>query len=226
MTTTAGVLLRHPIDQLREPGMGRRLPQLLGGLALYGFSMSLMVQAGLGLNPWDVLHEGIAQRAGLTFGTVVILVGLVVLLAWIPLRQRVGVGTIANVVVIGLTADLGLALVPRPDALVLQIGLLALGIVLNGLAGALYVGTRLGNGPRDGLWVAIAARTGRSVRVVRTVLEISVLGLGWLLGGNVGVGTVAYALAIGPLVQLFLPRVTVAAPPEVEDDHAPPILKA
>lgn len=208
-SSTARALLRHPLDQLREPGMGRRLPQLLGGLVLYGLSMALLVQAGLGLDPWDVLHEGVALLTGLTFGTVVILTGAVVLLAWIPLRQRVGVGTIANVIVIGLAADLGLALFPRPEELAWQITFLVAGIVLNGLAGALYVGTRLGTGPRDGLWVALAARSGRSVRLVRTVLEVTVLGLGWLLGGSVGLGTVAYALAIGPVVQLFLPYVTV-----------------
>ncbi|WP_235866253.1 YczE/YyaS/YitT family protein [Serinibacter arcticus] len=209
MTTNLGALLRHPLDQLREPRMGRRLPQLLGGLVLYGLSMALLVQAGLGLDPWDVLHEGLAGITGLSFGTIVILTGAVVLLAWIPLRLRVGVGTIANVVVIGLAADLGLALFPRPEALWLQIAFLVVGTVLNGLAGALYVGTRLGTGPRDGLWVAISSRSGRSVRLVRTVLEVTVLGIGWLLGGSVGVGTVVYALAIGPVVQLFLPRVTV-----------------
>lgn len=206
---TLGALVRHPIDQLREPGMGRRLPQLLGGLVLYGLSMALLVQAGLGLDPWDVLHEGVAKLTGLSFGTVVILTGAVVLLGWIPLRLRVGVGTIANVIVIGLAADLGLRLFPRPEELWLQIAFLVVGIVLNGLAGALYVGARLGTGPRDGLWVAIAERSGRSVRLIRTIIEVTVLAIGWLLGGSVGLGTVAYALAIGPVVQFFLPRVVV-----------------
>lgn len=205
-------LLRHPLDQLREPGLGRRLPQLLGGLVLYGFSMALLVLSGLGLDPWDVFHEGVANRVDLSFGVVVILTGALVLLAWIPLRQRVGVGTIANVVVIGLAADLTLAVVPVPRALWLQIVFLVAGIVLNGLAGALYVGARLGPGPRDGLWVALSARTGRSVRFIRTCIEVTVLVVGFLLGGTVGVGTVLYAIAIGPVVQFFLPRVSV---PEV-----------
>lgn len=146
MTTAATLrsLVRHPLDQIREPGMGRRLPQLVGGLALYGLSMAVLVQAGLGLDPWDVLHEGLAIRTGLTFGTVVILVGALVLLAWIPLRQRVGVGTIANVLLIGLFADLGIWLFPAPEHLAWQITFLISGVVLNGLAGALYVGARLG----------------------------------------------------------------------------------
>ncbi|WP_234417467.1 YitT family protein [Miniimonas sp. S16] len=205
---TVLALVRHPVDQLREPGLGRRLPQLLAGLVLYGFSMAMMVRAGLGLDPWDVLHQGVARRTGLSFGTVVILVGAAVLLAWIPLRQRVGVGTLCNVVVIGVAADAGLAVLPPATGWAARIVLLVLGVVLNALAGALYVGAHLGPGPRDGLWVAIAARSGWSVRAVRTVIEVSVLAIGFVLGGSVGVGTVLYALAIGPLVQLFLPLVS------------------
>lgn len=203
-------LLRHPLDQLREPRLARRLPQLLFGLSLYGFSMAMMVRAGLGLDPWDVLHQGIEHRTTLTFGQVTIVVGALVLLAWIPLRQRVGIGTLANVVVIGLAADAGLALLTAPGVLWAQIALLLGAVVLNALAGALYVGADLGPGPRDGLWVAIVARTGLSVRLVRSVLELSVLGIGFLLGGTAGVGTIVYALAIGPLVQVFLPWVSTA----------------
>lgn len=222
MTTAATLrsLVRHPLDQIREPGMGRRLPQLVGGLALYGLSMAVLVQAGLGLDPWDVLHEGLAIRTGLTFGTVVILVGALVLLAWIPLRQRVGVGTIANVLLIGLFADLGIWLFPAPEHLAWQITFLISGVVLNGLAGALYVGARLGAGPRDGLWVALAERTRFSIRTIRTAIEVTVLALGWLLGGSVGLGTALYALAIGPVVQFFLPWVSV--PTERTEETAAP----
>nr|WP_043347604.1 membrane protein [Beutenbergia cavernae] len=198
-----------PIDQLRAGRLGRRLTQLVAGLLLYGFSMAMLVESGLGLDPWDVLHEGIALRIPLTFGQVTIAVGVLVLLAWIPLRQKPGIGTVLNVILIGLAADAGIALLPRPDALGGQVALLVGGIVLNGLAGALYVGTHLGTGPRDGLWVGLARRTGRSQRLVRTVIEVSVLAVGFALGGTVGVGTVLYAVSIGPLVQLFMPWVAV-----------------
>ena len=186
--------------------MGVRLTQLVVGLLLYGFTMALMVQAGLGLDPWDVFHEGLTHHVPLTFGQVVIAVGAIVLLLWIPLRQRPGVGTVLNVILIGLAADAGIALVAPPEELWARIVLLVLGVVGNGLAGALYIGARLGAGPRDGLWVALVERTGVSVRLIRTGLELSVLVTGFLLGGTVGVGTVLYALAIGPIVQFFLER--------------------
>ena len=187
--------------------MAARLAQLVIGLLLYGFTMALMVQAGLGLDPWDVFHEGLTHHVPLTFGQVVIVVGAIVLLLWIPLRQRPGVGTVLNVILIGLAADAGIALVARPDELWSRVALLVVGVVGNGLAGALYIGARLGTGPRDGLWVALVARTGLSVRRVRTGIELAVLVTGFVLGGTVGVGTVLYALAIGPLVQFFLERV-------------------
>lgn len=187
----------------------RRLVQLYAGLVLYGFSMALMIEAALGLNPWDVLHDGLAARVPLTFGQVTIAVGALVLLAWIPLRQRPGVGTVSNVVVIGLAVDASLALLPALDSLPVRAGWLAAGIVLNAVATAAYIGARLGPGPRDGLMTGLVMRTGGSVRLVRTLLEVSVLTTGWLLGGTVGVGTVAYALAIGPLVHVLLPRLTV-----------------
>jgi uncharacterized membrane protein YczE len=180
------------------------MTRLVFGLLLYGFTMALLVQAGLGLDPWDVFHEGLTHHVPLTFGQVVIVVGAIVLLLWIPLRQRPGVGTILNVFLIGLAADAGIALIPAPDALPGQIALLVTGVIGNGLAGALYIGAERGPGPRDGLWVAIVARTGVSIRVVRTGIEFTVLVTGFLLGGTVGFGTVLYALAIGPLVQLFL----------------------
>ncbi|MGJ9414376.1 YitT family protein [Aeromicrobium sp. CF4.19] len=186
-----------------------RLVQLMGGLVLYGVTMAMLVRSGLGLDPWDVFHEGMTHHVPLTFGQVVILTGVFLLLLWVPLRQRPGVGTVLNVIVIGLAADLGLALIPTSDLLVWQALLLVGGIVGNGVAGALYIGARLGPGPRDGLWLGLVERTGRSVRFWRTTLELTVLVVGFVLGGTVGVGTVAYALAIGPVVQAVLPRVDV-----------------
>lgn len=194
----------------------RRLPQLLAGLALYGASMGMQVRAGLGLQPWDVLHEGLALRTPLSFGVITAVTGAVVLLLWIPLRQRPGIGTVANVVVIAVAVDATLAVLPPLDGLAPRIALMLVGIVLNGVATAAYVGARLGPGPRDGLMTGLAARTGRSVRLVRTGLEVVVLGSGWLLGGTVGVGTVLYALAIGPLTQAFLPFLAVRAPERTE----------
>lgn len=170
----------------------------------------MMTRAGLGLNPWDVLHEGITDRTFLTFGTVTAVTSVVVLLLWIPLRQRPGVGTVANIVVIAVTVDLVRLVLPEQHVLVWQIALLLGGVVLNGLATAVYVGARLGPGPRDGLMTGLANRTGRSVRLVRTGIELAVLAVGWLLGGTAGAGTVLYALAIGPLTQAFLPFVAWA----------------
>lgn len=190
----------------------RRLLQLVVGLVLYGATMGLMVRSGLGLNPWDVLHEGLSVRTGLTFGTVTVLVGAVVLLAWFGLRQRPGVGTVANVLLIGVAVDATLWLLPEPDHLALRIGYLLLGIVGNGVAGGMYIGAGLGPGPRDGLMTGLVHRTGRSVRLVRTTLELSVLATGWLIGGTVGLGTVLYALAIGPIVQVSLRWFTVPSP--------------
>ncbi|SKB03526.1 membrane protein YczE [Aeromicrobium choanae] len=196
--------------------MTRRLVQLMVGLWLYGATMALMVRAGLGLDPWDVFHEGVTHHVDLTFGQVVIVVGALVLLAWIPLRQRPGIGTIANVLVIGVAADVTLAMLPEASSLATGVVMLLAGIVGNGLAGAMYVGAGLGPGPRDGLWTGIVRRTGASVRLVRTGLEVAVLVTGFALGGTVGVGTVLYALAIGPIVQLFLPWFEVRRAPAAE----------
>jgi uncharacterized membrane protein YczE len=201
----------RPIPVSRNPG--RRLPQLLLGLALYAVSMAMQVRSGLGLNPWDVLHEGLTRQTPLSFGVITAITGVIVLLLWIPLRQRPGIGTVANVVVIAAVVDVALAVLPAPDALAARIALLVGGIVLNGVATAAYVGARLGPGPRDGLMTGLSARTGRSVRLVRTCIEVAVLGCGWLLGGTVGVGTVLYALAIGPLTQVFLPLFAVRTRP-------------
>ncbi|MEV1295830.1 hypothetical protein [Pseudonocardia sp. NPDC049635] len=191
------------------PRRRRRLIQLLVGLVAYAFSMALMMRAGLGSMPWDVLHQGVALRSGLPIGAVTALIGVVVLLAWIPLRERPGIGTVANVVVIALVIDGALAVVPVVDGLWARAALAAAGIVLNAAATAAYVGVGLGPGPRDGLMTGLAARTGRSVRAVRTAIEVTVVLTGWLLGGTFGVVTVAYALGVGPLIQWFLPRLTV-----------------
>ena len=189
--------------------MTRRLIQLFLGLTLYGFSMALVIRANLGLDPWDVFHQGVSQRLGWSFGTIVIVVGGLVLLLWIPLRQRPGFGTISNVFVIGVAVDLALTILPPPTGLLTRSFLLAGGIYLNAVATAMYIGARLGPGPRDGLMTGLAVRTGRSIGLVRTGIELSVLAAGYFLGGTVGLGTVAYALLIGPLVQPLLAWFTV-----------------
>jgi uncharacterized membrane protein YczE len=178
---------------------------LLGGLALYGFSSGLLLQAALGVDPWDVLHQGLARTFGGQVGTWAILASVVVLLCWLPLRARYGVGTLANAVLVGLCLNATLALVPVAHALPVQITLLVAGIALNALATGLYIGAGFGPGPRDGLTLAIAAR-GHRIRTVRTVIELTVLLAGWLLGGTVGVGTALYALGIGPLTHYTIPR--------------------
>ncbi|MBB5938380.1 putative membrane protein YczE [Streptomyces zagrosensis] len=182
----------------------RRVTQLYVGLVLYGASMGLQLRAGLGLDPWDVFHQGVAERTGLSIGTVVILAGVVVLMLWIPLRQRPGLGTVSNVVVLGLVMDATLALTPEPRALAVRIPLLVFAIVLNGAATGLYISARFGPGPRDGLMTGLHRRTGRSIRLVRSGIEVAVLATGFALGGSIGIGTVLYAVAIGPLSQFFL----------------------
>lgn len=202
--------------------MTRRLLQLFTGLAMYGISLAMFIRAGLGLDPWDVFHQGVANRTGLSIGVVVIIVSFLVLLLWIPLRQWPGFGTLCNAVLVGVFADIGLALIPPVSLLAGQIGLLAGAIVLNGIASACYIGARFGPGARDGLMTGLARRTGWSVRLSRTLIEVTVLAVGWLLGGSVGVGTVVYALAIGPLVHVLLPRFMVpAAAPEAASKPAP-----
>jgi uncharacterized membrane protein YczE len=199
----------RPLPLHQRPG--RRIPQLLAGLLLYATSMAMQIRGALGLNPWDALHEGLVEQTRLSFGMITAATSVLVLLLWIPLRQRPGLGTVANVVVIAVGVDVALALVPEPAGLPVRIALLVGGIVLNGVATAAYVGARLGPGPRDGLMTGLAARTGRSVRLVRSGIEVAVLTVGWLLGGTIGVGTVLYALAIGPLTQAFLPFLAVRA---------------
>ena len=198
-----------PIAQLRAGRLARRLPQLYVGLFLYGVSLALMVRGALGLAPWDVLHSGFIRHVPMTLGQAVVLFSFVVLVLWIPLREMPGLGTISNAIVVGLSADATMAVLDRPDAMVARIGLMVGGVVLCGLASALYIGAQLGRGPRDGLMTGLARRTGLSLRLVRTGLEVAVVVIGLLLGGVLGVGTVVYALAIGPLTQLMLPWFTV-----------------
>lgn len=191
-----------PVRVTQSPA--RRLPQLAIGLALFGASDGLLVRAHLGLDPWDAFHEGLSKRLGVDFGVVTAAVGVLVLLAWIPLRQRPGVGTVANIALVALAIDVVLWTVPPQTSLAVRIPMLVGAVALNGLATAIYVGARLGPGPRDGLMTGLSGRTGWSIRLVRTGIEITVLVVGWLLGGTVGVGTVLYALGIGPLIQFFL----------------------
>lgn len=181
-----------------------RFVRLLVGLWLYGATMAFMIEAELGLDPWDVFHQGLENHLPWTFGQIVIAVGAVLLVLWIPLRQRPGIGTLLNVVLVGVAVDVTLAWLPTPDGLAVRISFLVLGVVGNGLAGALYIGSGFGAGPRDGLWRGFVARTGYSTRIVRTALEVTVLVVGFVLGGTVGVGTVLYAATIGPIVQAFL----------------------
>ncbi|MEU8522174.1 hypothetical protein [Streptomyces sp. NBC_01216] len=204
MSTDSG--LRARLTGRRLP---RRLTQLALGLTLYGISSALLVRAGLGLEPWGVLHQGLAGRCGLTIGVVSIAVGAIVLLLWIPLRQKPGLGTVSNVFVVGLAMDGTLALLPDARGALARVSLLLAGIVLNGVATGLYIAARLGPGPRDGLMTGLHRLTGRSIRLVRTAIEVAVVATGFLLGGSVGVGTVLYALSIGPLAQFFLRRFAV-----------------
>jgi uncharacterized membrane protein YczE len=182
----------------------RRLTQLYAGLSLYGASSALLVRSGLGLEPWNVLHQGLAERTGLSIGVVLTLLGAAVLLTWIPLRQRPGLGTVSNVLVIGMAMDAALALVPDAHDPVARVSLMVTGIVLNGAATGLYIAARFGPGPRDGLMTGLHQRTGVSIRLVRTAIEFAVVATGFALGGTVGIGTLLYAVSIGPLAQLFL----------------------
>jgi uncharacterized membrane protein YczE len=188
--------------------MIRRLVQLYAGLFVFGISTALMVRSDLGLNPWDVFHEGLGGRTPLSFGAVVIITGAIVLLLWIPLRQRPGLGTISNIIVIGVAADFGLWLIPDVASLPVRAVMLTAGILLNGAATSAYIGAGFGPGPRDGLMTGLAARTGWPIRSVRTGIELTVLATGWALGGTVGIGTILYAVTIGPIVHLMLPFFT------------------
>ncbi|WP_445263057.1 membrane protein YczE [Pseudokineococcus sp. 1T1Z-3] len=192
--------------------MPHRLLRLLGGQLLFGVGLAALLRAGLGPSPWDVLHQGLVRQSGLGFGVVVLLSGVAVLLCWLPLRVRPGLGTVTNVLVVAVAIEIGLAVVPPASSWPLGVLLLLVGLALNGLGTALYLGVRLGPGPRDGLMTGLVARTGYPVALVRGAIEGSVVLAGWLLGGTVGVGTVVFALAIGPLVGLLLPRLSMPVP--------------
>jgi uncharacterized membrane protein YczE len=193
--------LLMPIPRDRR---ARRLAQLYLGLPLYGLSAALLVESTLGLDPWDVFHQGVARQTGLAIGTITVIVSAFVLLLWIPLRQAPGLGTLSNAILVGLAMNVVIGSIPRPETLPPRVAFLVAGIFLNGVATGFYIGAGLGPGPRDGLMTGLA-RGGRSIRVVRTMIELVVLTVGWLLGGTVGIGTVAYALSIGPLAHVFIP---------------------
>lgn len=201
-----------PVQQLRAGRLPVRLFNLITGLLLFALAMALMIRAGLGVDPWDVLHLGLAEHLPLSLGTIVIIVGALVLLAWIPLRQWPGLGTLANVVLIGVGLDLFLWLIPPVQGLGWQLGVLLAAILINGLGGALYIGCHFGPGPRDGLMTGLHLRTGWSIRLIRTLIELGVLGAGWVLGGPVGLGTVVYALLIGPATQFFFRYTIIRLP--------------
>ena len=198
-----------PLAQLRAGRMPERLLRLGIGLWLYGLSVALMIRGGIGASPWDVFHQGMALHVPISFGVVMILVSVAVLLAWIPLRQMPGLGTLANTLLIGPFADLNLALIATPESLVLRVVFMLAGVLVCAFATGLYIGAQLGPGPRDGLMTGLARRTGRSIRLVRTLIEISVLLAGVLLGGVFGIGTIVFALGVGPMTQFFLRRLVV-----------------
>ncbi|QYJ04477.1 hypothetical protein KUV85_02010 [Nocardioides panacisoli] len=204
-----------PVAQLRAGRLLLRLPQLVIGLYLFGASLAMMVRAGVGTAPWDVLHLGLIRHLPLSLGQVVIALSFVVLLAWIPLRERPGIGTIANALLVGLSADATLLLLDAPEAMAARVALMVGGVVLCGFASALYIGAQFGRGPRDGLMTGLSRRTGWSLRAVRTALELGVVLVGILLGGVAGLGTIVYALGIGPLTQALLPWCLVRL--DVED---------
>ncbi len=189
---------------------------LLAGLAVFGAGLALIVRANLGLGPWDVLHQGLSRHTGIPIGTVSIPVGLLILLAWLPLGERPGWGTLLNVVMVGLVLDGMLLLLPEPGNGMMRVALLVAGIVVAGIGSGLYLSAQIGAGPRDGLMLGLARKTGWSIRMVRTLIELSALVVGWLLGGTVGIGTLAFAFGIGPIVQvalrMFRPAVTEERP--------------
>ncbi|MBV2366159.1 hypothetical protein KUM37_22905 [Streptomonospora sp. NEAU-YY374] len=220
MSRLAGRVLLTPA--LPRPRL-RRLAHLMVGLHLYGLGCALLMAARLGSMPWDVLHQGLARITGLSVGTWMILVGGMVMLLWIPLRQRPGVGTLSNVLLVGVWTDLWLRWLPEPEALPLRCLMLALGILAIAGATALYIGARLGPGPRDGLMVGLAERTPFSLRLARTAIEVAVVAVGVLMGGTLGVGTLLFALVIGPLTQALMPLGAVPdpAPPRTGSPSAP-----
>lgn len=199
----------NPLDQLRAGRLLRRLVQLFFGLSLAGAANALLLRSGLGLDPWNVLHQGLSQRTNLSIGVIIVAVGALVLLAWAPLKQWPGVGTIANTIWVGVSTDIAHQLLPPIHGVLWQLAAMITAVILLGYAIACYIGSGLGPGPRDGLMTGISARTGRSIRLVRTCIELTVLAIGWTLGGSIGIATIVFALTIGPIAQFFLPRCTV-----------------
>ena len=200
----------------RPPELWPRLGRLMFGLVLFGIGLAFMVIAELGLSPWDVFHQGVSERTGIPIGRVVIITGLLVLVFWIPLKERIGIGTIANAIVIGVTLDLALLVLPESlDQLAVRWVTMLLGVALVAIGSGFYIGAGLGPGPRDGLMTGLARITGRPIGLVRGVLEVAALIVGWALGGTVGIGTLVFALGIGPLVQFFLNRLELG--PVVKD---------
>jgi len=197
----------------------RRFIQLLIGTSVFGIGIGLMLQSGLGLPPWDVLHQGLTERVGLSVGVWSILVSFVVIAAWLPLKERLGIGTLTNAIVIGVMIDVTASVVPAAEEAWIQFAMMAVGVLTIGWGSGMYIGANLGPGPRDGLMTAIARR-GPSIRLTRTVMEATVLVAGWLMGGTVGIGTVVFAFLMGPIVQFFLPRWSVdTGNPENAWDH-------
>ena len=210
--------MSHTNHLSRTLNLTRRILQLVVGLFLYGFSIGMMVRAGLGVGPWDVLTQGLALQTGWSFGLLTNVIGACVLLLWIPIRQKPGIGTVVNVFVIGPSAEVGLFIVPAQTTLALQVALFAGGLALLAVATGLYIGARMGPGPRDGLMTGIHKRWGFKIWTVRTAIEVSVLAVGWLLGGTVGFGTLAFALLIGPMVGFTIPLLRV---PEIAPYRSP-----
>ena len=196
-------------DQLGVDRLGRRLVQMMIGLTGFGLSLAMLLRSGLGGAPWDVFHAALAERLGATVGSMSIAVSFVLLLLWIPLRERLGIGTVANAIWVGVSIDLGMLILPEASSLPVAIALMLLGVVVNGISGAVYIGAQLGAGARDGLMTALSRVLSRPVGPVRIVLEVIVLVTGWLLGGPLGLGTVVYAIALGPVIQLVLPHVLI-----------------
>lgn len=211
--TSTATSLASTLSASPRFSMARRIVQLVAGLFLYGFAIGMMVRAGIGVSPWDVLTQGVALQTGLSFGLLTNVIGAVVLLLWIPIKQKPGIGTVVNVLLIGPSAEAGLAVISAPDDVAGKVVLFAGGLALLAIATGLYIGARFGPGPRDGLMTGMHQRTGWPIWIVRTGIEVTVLVVGWILGGNVGVGTLAFALFVGPMVNVTLPllRVPVVA---------------
>ncbi|CAN5313789.1 membrane protein [soil metagenome] len=215
--------MSSPLPSSR-PHLARRVIQLPLGLFLYGFAIAMMLRAGIGVSPWDVFAQGVSRLTGIEFGWVTNIVGALVLLLWIPLRQRPGIGTVVNVLLIGPSAEVGLAVLPATTTLGQQLLLFAGGLALYAIATGLYIGAGFGPGPRDGLMTGIHRRFGVRIWVARTAVEGVVLAAGWLLGGNVGFGTVAFALLIGPMVSVTMPLLGMRSPAPARAEASVPLV--